>query len=233
MEIPNAHPWRLSPSEAIALQKKLSGRIRLRPFSLKPAVVAGADIAFAPATRDLPQDWGFAAVIAYRFPEMREIERVSAEGPLGFPYIPGLLSFREGALLIAAFRKLKNRPDLIMLDGQGIAHPRRIGIASHIGLWLRRPAIGVAKSLLTGGCKEPGVRRGSTSPLTDGGEVLGAAVRTRDGVKPVFVSPGHLIDAAGAVEWTLHCADGFRLPKPTRQADLWSKELRGNAAKIR
>ena len=165
----------------------------------------------------------FAGVVVYRFPEMEEIERVSAHVPLRFPYVPGLLSFREIPALIAAFAKLRQAPDLIFCDGQGYAHPRRLGIASHLGLVLDRPTIGVAKSVLIGKYREPGVRAGSSSPLVDekSGEVIGAALRTRQGAQPVFVSLGHRISLKTAVKLTLAVSDGYRLPRPTRDADRW------------
>ncbi|HYV37421.1 MAG TPA: endonuclease V [Gemmataceae bacterium] len=143
-----------------------------------------------------------------------------------FPYVPGLLSFREGPVLLEAFAKLRTTPDAVMIDGQGFAHPRRMGIACHIGLFLDVPTLGCAKSLLVGKYKEPGKKRGSLAPLLDKDDIIGSIVRTRDKVKPVFVSIGHKIDQASAVRLVLQCAQGFRIPEPTRQAHLHVNALR-------
>jgi deoxyribonuclease V len=143
-----------------------------------------------------------------------------------FPYVPGLLSFREAPPLLEAFAKLQTQPDAVMIDGQGIAHPRRMGIASHLGLCLDVPTIGCAKSLLIGTFKEPGKRRGAMSRLMDKGDVIGRVVRTRQDVKPLFVSVGHMIDLASAVRLVLKCGRGYRIPEPTRQAHLYVNELR-------
>jgi deoxyribonuclease V len=143
-----------------------------------------------------------------------------------FPYVPGLLSFREVPLLLKAIAKLQRKPDLIIVDGQGIAHPRRIGLASHLGLALDTPTIGSAKSLLIGDYEMPGESRGSAAPLMAGRERIGTVLRTRDGVRPMFISTGHRVSLRSAVKFVLRCGDGFRLPKPQREADLWTKQLR-------
>jgi deoxyribonuclease V len=158
-------------------------------------------------------------VVVYRFPEMEEIEREWAERPLEFPYIPGLLSFREMPAILAAFERVREEPDLIYYDGQGYAHPRRMGIACHLGLLLDRPTIGCAKSRLIGRHEEPGAECGDWAPLEDRGERIGAVLRTRSGVKPIYVSPGHRIGLERAVELTLAVCDGYRIPRPTRDAD--------------
>jgi deoxyribonuclease V len=145
---------------------------------------------------------------------------------LRFPYVPGLLSFREGPILVAAFGRLRIEPDVILIDGQGFAHPRRFGIASHLGLVLDTPTIGCAKSILVGEAEEPGGRSGSTSPLMHQGERVGMALRTRDNVRPIYVSIGHRVSLESAVEIVARCTDGFRIPKPTREADHWVGELR-------
>jgi deoxyribonuclease V len=157
------------------------------------------------------------------------VERQGAVTETHFPYRPGLLSFREAPALLEAFAKVGSEPDAMMLDGQGIAHPRRLGLASHMGLWLQRPCLGCAKSCLTGKYKELGRAAGSVAPLTDRGEVIGSVVRTKDNVQTVFVSAGHRIDLAGAVRLVLTACKGYRIPEPTRQAHLFVNELRREA----
>jgi deoxyribonuclease V len=222
MRIRMIHSWDVAPREAVAIQQRLRGRVR--PDGALGAVrhVAGADIS---CERHSPLAW--AGVVVLGVPGLEEVERVWAEGELAFPYVPGLLSFREGPLLLEAFRKLRTEPDVVFFDGQGIAHPRRFGIASHLGLFLDRPTIGCAKSRLTGTWRsEPGGRRGCRRLLRDGDETIGAVVRTRDGVKPVFISVGHRLGLDEAVRLTLRCCDGYRVPKPTRVADHFVGELR-------
>lgn len=213
-----SHPWNLSPRDAIDLQEKLASQIRLEEESTEIRTVAGADMSI-----DTRAGTGFAGVIVFEFPSLKEIERVSASAPLTFPYIPGLLSFREGPILLKAFEKLKTTPDVILFDGQGIAHPRRLGIASHMGLLLDRPTIGCGKSLLCGTYQEPGPEKGAMAPLIvtgeSGPETVGTILRTRDRVNPIFVSPGHRMSHRKAVEIVLQCLDGYRIPKPTRLAD--------------
>ncbi|MHC4481288.1 MAG: deoxyribonuclease V, partial [Planctomycetota bacterium] len=177
--------------------------------------VAGADVAF-----DRRSNSVFAAALLLSYPELEVVEQASARQTSPFPYVPGLLSFREGPAVLKAFAKLRRRPDVVIFDGQGYAHPRRLGLASHMGLWLRLPTVGCAKSRLTGEHKEPGKRKGSVTPLLDGAEQIGAVVRTRSGVKPVFVSPGHLADVASSLGLVLDCCRGLRLPEPTRQAHI-------------
>ncbi len=176
--------------------------------------VAGVDVAFA--------DRGAttcAAVVVMSWPGMEVVDEARAQRATSFPYVPGLLSFRELPAVLAAFEQLRARPDLLLCDGQGIAHPRRFGIACHLGVWLDLPAIGVGKSRLVGTFTEPGRARGERSPLMDGDELLGAVLRTRAGVKPLFVSPGHRVSIDTAVHWVLECAPRFRLPEPIRAAD--------------
>jgi deoxyribonuclease V len=217
------HPQDLSPQEAIRLQKALSSRVILRDDFADVRIIAGADLALDETGRV-----GYAGVVLFKFPDFEEIDRVSAAAPLTLPDIPGLLSFREGPILLKAFEKLKHLPDLILFDGQGIAHPRRLGIASHMGLILERPTIGCAKSLLCGEYEEPGLKRGSWSPLVDKGETVGAVLRTRDNVKPIFVSPGHRISLETAFKIVLRSHDGFRIPKPTREADRFVATVKRN-----
>jgi deoxyribonuclease V len=175
----------------------------------------------------------FAGVVLYQFPEMKELERASAVLPLRFPYVPGLLSFREIPALLAAFKRLRQAPQhLIFCDGQGYAHPRRFGLASHLGVLLDCPTIGVAKSVLVGKYRTPGAPVGSSSPLLDRetDEVLGAALRTRRGARPVFVSAGHRVSLRRAVQLTMRVSDGHRLPQPTRDADCWVASVRLRAS---
>lgn len=221
MQLFNLHPWDVSPQEAKAIQSDLAAQvIRHNNFS-QIKTIAGADIAL-----DENIQTGFGGVIVYTYPELRELERASSIVPLKFPYIPGLLAFREAPVLLKAFEQLKTKPDLIFLDGQGIAHPRRLGIASHIGLFLNRPTIGVAKKVLVGKYQEPQLAVGSQTPLTDKNETIGFCLRTRFKVKPIFVSIGHRIDLTTAVEIVLTCVDGFRIPKPTREADHFVKSFK-------
>ena len=218
MKIERLHSWAISPREAISLQRALAGQVRLCKLGRAPKLVAGADIAI-----DKRSGEGVAAVILYAYPSLEEVEQRSAREKLTYPYIPGLLSFREAPVLLKAFSRLTRDPDVVLFDGQGIAHPRGLGLASHMGLWLGVPTIGCAKSRLIGEHREPGVKRGSCAKLTYevGGreETIGACVRTRDRVKPIFVSPGHLIDLDASLEIVLSCLDGTRIPKPTREAD--------------
>jgi deoxyribonuclease V len=159
-----------------------------------------------------------AAAVVLGFPGLEPVESAVVRLPLAFPYVPGLLSFREAPAALAALDKLRIAPDLILYDGQGIAHPRRFGIASHVGLWAEVPTIGVAKTRLVGAYRDPPQRRGAWSPLTDGDEIIGAVLRTRAGVKPLFVSVGHRVSLTGAVGWVMACVTRYRLPETTRQA---------------
>jgi deoxyribonuclease V len=209
----------LSPAEARKLQARISPLVvRTNQFG-RIRTVAGADIA-------LKGSAGYAAVIVYSFPEMKEQERAWSVGELKFPYVPGLLSFREIPLLLEAFAKLRRQPDLVLADGHGWAHPRRAGLACHLGLLLDRPVIGCAKSRLVGKYENPGRKRASVSPLLDGTERIGTVLRTRDGVRPVFVSCGHRVSLAASVRFVLQCCDGYRIPKPQREADHWVKQLK-------
>lgn len=169
---------------------------------------------------DRIRGWARAAVVVVEYPSLEPVEVKTVEGPLAWPYVPGLLSFREAPLVLEALSLLRIDPDLVMLDGQGIAHPRRLGLASHVGLFIDVPTIGCAKSVLCGDYSEPLYEKGACTDLVHRGEVIGAAVRTRSGVRPVFVSIGHRFNLAGAVEWVLHSCSRYRLPEPTRLAHL-------------
>ncbi len=218
------HSRDVTPAKAREIQLQLRARMEHEDRIPDIKHVAGADLAFELRGRGswrTGEGRAIAGVIVYRFPEMQEVERASSIEPLKFPYVPGLLSFREIPALLAAFESLRVSPDLIFCDGQGYAHPRRFGLACHLGLLLDVPSIGVAKSLLIGKCKEPPRRARSAAALIDPdtGEQIGAAVRTVTGVKPVYVSQGHRISLQSAIEFTLAVRDGFRIPKPTREAD--------------
>ncbi|MBI1882832.1 MAG: endonuclease V [Chlamydiae bacterium] len=181
---------------------------------------------------DPERNEGYAGVIVYAWPEMHIIEKSSAILPLKFPYIPGLLSFREIPVLGKAIEELEIEPDLFFVDGQGIAHPRSMGIACHLGLLLEKPTIGCAKSLLYGSYKKPGQKRGDSEPLySKDKKVIGQVLRTKLSCNPLFISPGHLIDLETSVEWVLRVLDGYRLPKPTREADAFVGELKREGRK--
>ena len=205
------HRWDISPREAIALQRELVSRIIQKDVLPKITTVAGIDVGVKGGVAR-------AAVVVMRFPELEIIEHVRAELPLAFPYVPGLLSFREAPAILEALAKLEHDPDVLIFDGQGYAHPRRMGIATHIGILLDHPTVGCAKSRLCGTFEEPGIERGSYSWLWDGKEIIGAVVRTRTRVKPVFVSVGHKMRLESAIDLVLQCGRGYRLPEPTRWA---------------
>jgi len=208
------HPWRVTPAEARRIQSELRGRVERRNRLGAVRLIAGADVAL-----DLARNRAIAGVVVFRFPGLEEVERASAARPLTFPYVPGLLSFREAPALLAAFARLRSVPDLLFFDGHGYAHPRRFGIACHLGLLLDRPAIGCAKSLLIGEHRPPALAAGSRAALRHAGETIGVALRTRTGVKPVYISIGHRISLERAAEFALAVCDGFRVPRPTRLAD--------------
>jgi len=213
--------WDLTPREAIRLQESLRERVELQDRFGDIRYIAGADMAFDPET-----GIAFAGVIVYRFPDLVEVERRMARRKLRFPYVPGLLSFRESPVLLAAFARLRREPDLILIDGHGLAHPRRFGLACHIGILLDKPTIGCAKSLLVGEHSEPGEKAGSTTPLMLDGERVGVVLRTRDGVHPIYVTTGHRVALDSAVRLVKQCVDGLRIPKPTRDADHYVRTLR-------
>ena len=223
MRVERLHEWDVTPAEAIALQKELAPRVVREGDPGDVRLVAAADLAFVDRRWPRQPTRGRAAVVLMRYPELDVIEEQVVEGEVSFPYVPGLLSFREAPLLAEAFERLRGAPDLLLIDGQGYAHPRRFGIASHLGLMANLPTIGCAKSRLCGEHAEPGPRRGSKAELRDGGEVIGAVLRTRAGVKPLYISVGHKIGLEAAVQWALRLAPRFRLPEPIRVADALSK----------
>lgn len=214
------HSWNLSYSRAREVQSELACKVKFTPIKKKPELIAGLDCAFSKDGKRI-----FAAVVVLRRPQFELVETVSASRKVTFPYIPGLLSFREAPVCIAAVEKLQNQPDVFVVDGQGIAHPRRLGLAAHLGLFLDRPTIGCAKSRLTGTYEEPSLNKGSYSLLKDEkgkrntqSEIIGAVVRTRSNVKPVFVSVGHKCRLEEAIRVVLDCAVKYRLPEPSRLA---------------
>ncbi len=208
------HEWNLVPAEAIALQKQLAVRLELEDRLDPVTRIAGVDIGFEEGgeiTR--------AAVVVLTWPELTLVEQVVHREPTRMPYVPGLLSFREIPAALAAFDRLAVRPELVMVDGHGIAHPRRLGVAAHLGLWLDLPTIGVAKSRLCGRYGEVGEARGDWTPLLDRRETIGAVLRSRVGVKPLFISPGHRLCLDTALGWVVACLGRTKLPEPTRLAD--------------
>ena len=214
MQLALEHRWDLTPAEARELQTELAARIETADRLGAINTVAGVDCGF--------EDGGQvtrAAVSVHRFPSLEPVDSALARCPTRMPYVPGLLSFREVPAILEAVAQLQEIPDLLLCDGQGIAHPRRFGIACHLGLLLDRPAIGVGKSRLTGEHEEPGQERGNRSTLLHKEETIGTVLRTRDHVKPLFISPGHRIGLDSAVRFVLDCAPRFKLPEPIRAAD--------------
>lgn len=207
------HDWQLSPVQAVDLQRWLAGQVCRTGEVTNPRFVAAADVSVGRGKGEAS-----AAVVVFSYPELNLVETRVARGGLDFPYIPGLLSFRELPLVLKACAELSITPDLFLVDGQGVAHPRRFGLASHLGLFLDRPTIGCAKSLLCGSCESPGDKIGDYAKIEDNGETIGAALRTRSGVKPVYVSTGHQVGLESAVRWVLNCCRGYRLPEPLRAA---------------
>ncbi|MGH7409809.1 MAG: deoxyribonuclease V [Candidatus Methylomirabilis sp.] len=220
MRVRALHRWDVSPREAMAIQLELRSRLRLDgagPF----ATLGGVDVSY-----DAVSDLMFAGVVVMSADGRQVLETATAAVTVRFPYIPGLLSFRETPAVIEAWAKLSTPPDCLICDGHGLAHPRRFGIACHLGLLLDLPSIGCAKSLLVGTHRAPAKRRGSVEPLLDRGEQVGAVLRTRDGVTPVFVSQGDRISLEAAVPTVLAACSGYRLPEPTRRAHLLVNDAR-------
>ncbi|MEZ0396279.1 MAG: deoxyribonuclease V [Anaerolineales bacterium] len=214
------HSWTLSPDEAAHLQTELRERLILSWDEKAVSLIAGVDVSVRAET-------SICAIVLLTYPDLEPVEAAVAEVTLTFPYIPGLLAFREGPAVLAAWERLQRIPDLVMFDGQGIAHPRGLGIASQMGLWLECPTIGVAKSRLYGRHAAPATLRGHYTDLLDErGRVIGAVLRTKENTRPLYVSPGHLIDLAHAVSFVLDCCRGFRLPEPTR----WAHRVAGGEA---
>ncbi len=222
MKITNLHSWRLSPSQAKQTQLTLAPKVITKNHLKSPKIIAGTDISF-----NKKDPIGYAGVVLLDANSLEIIQEFTLKDNLTFPYIPGLLSFREGPLLIELFKKVHPIPDLIFFDGQGIAHPRRFGLASHLGLFLDCPTIGCAKSRLVGSYEEPGENKGSFSKLIDdNGKTIGAVIRTKENCKPLYISQGHKINLKTATKWTLECTGGYRIPEPTRLAHLLVNRFR-------
>lgn len=213
------HTWDLKVEEAKALQRKLASNIILEDQIGEVRYVAGVDMAINEGN-----GMARAAVVLLSYPTLTCVEQHVYEEPVRMPYVPGLLSFRELPSLLGALQQLKQKPDLVMVDGQGIAHPRRLGLAAHLGLWIDTPTIGCAKSLLVGTFDPVGADVGAWSPLIDHEQLIGAVLRTRLRVKPLFISPGHKISIASCIKYVLACGRGYRLPETTRLADKLSKD---------
>lgn len=223
MKISIVHSWDVTCGEAVAIQERLKDKLILHDThaSLKLETVAGADISYARHS-----DLFFAVVLLFSYPDLEILEEVSWMERVRFPYVPGLLSFREAPPLLKAFEQLSRTPDLAIFDGQGIAHPRGIGLASHMGLLLDIPAIGCAKTRLVGEFAPVGLERGNMSDLFYRGESVGKVLRSKKNVKPLFVSPGHRISRSRAADVVLSCCRGYRFPEPLRRAHLRVNELR-------
>lgn len=212
MKLSVSHPWDVSPEEAQRIQRELAARVRSIPLPHLPQTIGGVDVSFP------RPNVARAAVVVVRFPDLVPVAQATVEHPADFPYIPGLLSFRETPAVLRALEQLSVWPDLLMCDAQGRAHPRRLGLASHLGVLLDHPTIGCAKSKLIGEYAEPENRRGAYTWLYDREEVIGAVLRSREHVQPLFISIGHRVDLKGAIELTLACCTRYRLPEPTRLA---------------
>jgi deoxyribonuclease V len=225
MHVPHLHDWPAAEAEAVALQRRLAARVEVATPLGSFALVAGCDVAYH---TELPLL--FAAVVVLRAADRSVVETRTVTEEVTFPYVPGLLSFREVPPLLRAFGGLRESPDVVMVDGQGVAHPRRFGLACHLGLWLDRPCLGCAKSWLVGEYAAPGPAAGAAAPLAVNGDEVGAVVRSAAGAKPVFVSPGHRIDVASAVAVVRAMLSGYRHPAPTREAHLAAGRLRAGFA---
>jgi deoxyribonuclease V len=213
MQITHLHDWNVSPAQAVEIQQKLVDQVIYdRPLALdKIRFVAGVDVS-------VKDNVSQAAVVVLSYPDLTPVETALWKTPTPFPYIPGLLSFREGPVLEEVFKRLQHEPDVFIFDGMGRAHPRRIGIATQMGLWIQKPTIGCGKTLFVGKYVEPPPERGSWSPLIHRNEEIGAILRTRTAVKPVFISVGHLADLPTSIELVMRCTTKYRLPEPIRYA---------------
>lgn len=215
------HEWKVSYQKAVAIQNELREKVIIKQVKRKIETVAGADVAYDKHSQKL-----YAAIVVLGFPSLETLEQVVVEGKATFPYIPGLLSFRETPVVSKAFEKLTVKPDALICDAQGIAHPRGFGLASHLGLLFDTPTIGCAKSRLCGAHKEVGPEVGNYASLKLNGNTIGVALRTRKGVKPVYVSIGHLVNLRSAIRMVLRCCKGYRIPEPTRRAHILVSAVR-------
>jgi deoxyribonuclease V len=226
MLVPHLHDWPATAAVAVALQRRLAGRVDVSAPPPHPVrLVAGCDISY-----DIGSPTLYAAVVVVELPSLAVVERTVVRALAKFPYVPGLLSFREAPPILDGFARLRTPPDAVMLDGQGVAHPRRFGLACHLGLWLDRPCLGCAKSRLVGTHAEPGPAAGDATPLLVDGEEVGAVVRSAARAKPVFVSPGHRLDLGTAVAVVRATLSGYRHPVPTRLAHMLANEARAAGA---
>ena len=221
MKIREIHSWDIDYTQARALQDELRERLTTQGFNFPPRLVASADVSYSRLNNTT-----FAAVVVFDFPKLEQIETVTATGVVNFPYIPGLLTFREAPVMLAAFQKLESLPDVVIFDGQGIAHPRGLGLATHMGLWIDIATIGCAKSRLVGEYAEVGPEVGDRAELRLEGRTIGYVLRTKRNVKPVFVSPGNRIELEQSVEIVLRTTRGYRLPEPIRQAHITVNQSR-------
>ncbi|MGQ9509170.1 MAG: deoxyribonuclease V [Thermodesulfobacteriota bacterium] len=212
------HPWNVDIKKAIQIQSQLREKLLLKKDFKKVEKIGGADVSYSKGGELL-----YGAIVVFSYPEMDPIDSATAEGRISFPYIPGLLSFREGPILIQVFEKLRVKPDLMIFDGHGIAHPRTVGLASHLGLCLELPSIGCGKTPLIKNFQTPGPSKGSFEWIYLGQKKVGVALRTKEKVKPVFVSPGHRIDLKSSVQIILEACRGYRIPEPLRRAHILSK----------
>lgn len=217
--------WNLSPEEASDLQKRLAGSVRLQPLPDDFQILGSSDIGYVPAANKL-----VAVMLTFRWPSLEPMESIHVIAPITFPYIPGLLSFREVPALLEAYRRLERPPDVLLCDGQGIAHPRKLGLASHVGLCLEIPTVGCAKKLLCGKHGPLDPQRGHYTPLNYRGEVVGYVYRSRDNVKPLYISPGHMADLASSLKVIESCMGRYRLPEPLRKAHQLATDLRNKLA---
>ena len=224
MKTRHLHSWNVTAAEAIAIQKRL--RPLLKTSDPPPVIryVAGVDVSSSTRSNSI-----WAGVVVFRYPRLEQVEARWLRGTTTFPYVPGLLSFRELPLLLETLRQVESDPDVVLCDGQGIAHPRGLGLASHLGLWLDRATVGCAKSRLIGEHTRLGEQKGSSTHLLCKGEVIGAVARTRSRVKPLFISPGHRIDFTSALRLAFECTTKYRIPEPIRHAHLLVNRARNSA----
>lgn len=221
MQLQELHPWNVKPEEAVKYQKRLLQKISFSPTFNHIELIAGVDASYQ-------NGYIIGGIVILKYPELSVLDRKYIINKVNFPYISGLLTFREGPTLVNLFKKVEWNPDIIFFDGQGYAHPRRMGIATHLGLFLDRATIGCAKSRLIGNYTKPGNKKGCYSPLLHKEIVIGAVLRTRDKVKPIFVSSGNHINLKKAIEITLSCTTKFRIPEPVREAHLFVNKMRKN-----
>jgi deoxyribonuclease V len=221
MIMKDLHSWEVNVEEAIQIQEALRDRLILKNTFTEVRTIGGGDVAYSKDRNFL-----FAAIVVLSFPKTETMDFATAHGEIPFPYIPGLLSFREGPILVNTFQKLKIKPDVMIYDGQGIAHPRGIGLASHMGLWLDLPSIGCTKTPLLNDFICPGPLKGSFELIRREGKEVGTVLRTKENVKPLFVSPGHRIDLQTSIQLILETCQGYRTPEPLRRAHQLSRLIR-------